>query len=78
MSYLHIFNSFYCMFFTVLVIPRGRRRDIVLSISVCLSIRSHNQVTVEWNFMKLLLNMYIYHYNDVMHLKFGQAGLGSA
>ena len=28
------------------------------------------------NFMKLILNMY--HYNDVMHVKFGPAGLGSS
>ena len=30
----------------------------------------------EWNFMKLILNMY--HYNDVMHVKFDPAGLGSS
>ena len=40
------------------------------------SIRSHYYVTAEWNFMKLILNMY--HYNDVMHVKFGPAGLGSS
>ena len=28
------------------------------------------------NFMKLILNMY--HDNDVMHFKFGQAGIGSS
>ena len=33
-------------------------------------------VTAERNFMKLILNMY--HYNGVMHVKFGQAGLGSS
>ena len=39
------------------------------------SVRSHYLVTAERNFMKLILNMY--HYNDVMHVKFGLAGLGS-
>ena len=29
----------------------------------------------EQNFTKLILN--IYHYKDVMHVKFGQAGFGS-
>ena len=38
--------------------------------------RSHYQVITERNFLKLILNMY--HYNDVMHVKFGLAGLGSS
>ena len=33
-------------------------------------------MTAEQNFMKLILNMY--HYNDVMHIKFGRAGFGSS
>ena len=37
------------------------------------SIRSHYYVTTERNFMKLILHMY--HYNDVMHVKFSLAGL---
>ena len=65
------------------IIPRRRRRDIGLSMSVrasvhlsfCPSVRSHYYVTAEWNFMKLILNMYLYH--DVMHVKFGLAGLSS-
>ena len=60
--------------------PRQRRRDIGLSMSVRPSVRpyvlSHYEVTAEQNFMKLILNMY--HYNDVMHVKFGQAGFGSS
>ena len=40
------------------------------------SVRRHYYVTSERNFMKLILNMY--HYNDVMHVKFGPAGLGSS
>ena len=40
------------------------------------SVRSHYYVTAERNFMKFILNMY--HYNDVMHVKFGPAGLGSS
>ena len=40
------------------------------------SVRSHYYVTAERNFMKLILNMY--HYNDVMHVKFGLAGIGSS
>ena len=42
----------------------------------CPFVRSHYYVTAERNFMKLILNMY--HYNDVMHVKFGPAGLGSS
>ena len=45
-------------------------------LSVLLSVRSHYYVTAERNFMKLILNMY--HYNDVMHVKFGPAGHGSS
>ena len=33
-------------------------------------------VTTEWNFIKLILS--VYHYNDVMHLRFGQACCGSS
>ena len=44
--------------------------------SVHRSVRSHYYVTAERNFMKLILNMY--QYNDVMHVKFGPAGLGSS
>ena len=60
--------------------------DIDLSMSVLPSVRpyvrpsfrprSHYQVTPKQNFMKLIPNMY--HYNDVMHVKFGLAGLGSS
>ena len=58
------------------------RLSVLLSVhpSVRLSFRpsvwSHYYVTAEWNFMKLILNMY--HYDDVMHVKFGPAGLGSS
>ena len=49
-------------------IPRRRRRDIGLSMSVRPSfrpsVRSHNYVTAERNYMKFILNMS--HYNDVM------------
>ena len=69
---------------SVFLSPRRRRRDIGLSMSVRPSVRpsfrpsvqSHFEVTAELNFMKLILNMY--HYNDVMHVKFGLAGLGSS
>ena len=44
--------------------------------SVCPSLRSHYYVTAGWNVMKLKLNMYLD--NDVMQVKFGQAGLGSS
>ena len=44
--------------------------------SVRPAVRSHYYVTTERNFMKLILNMY--HYNGVMHVKFGPAGLGSS
>ena len=45
-------------------------------LSLCPSIQSHYYITPEQNFMKLILNMY--HYNDVMHIKFGPAGHGSS
>ena len=41
-----------------------------------LSVPSHYYVTTKLNFMTLILNMY--HYNDVMHFKFGLTGLGSS
>ena len=44
--------------------------------SFYLSIRSHYLVAAEWNFTKLIQNMY--DYNDVMHVKFGQAGFNSS
>ena len=44
--------------------------------SVRPSVRSHVYVTTEQNFMELILNMD--HYYDVMHVKFGLAGLGSS
>ena len=56
---------------TYFYISRRRRRDISLSISV----RPSGAITKR-NFTKRKLNMY--HYNDVMHVKFGQAGLGSS
>ena len=40
------------------------------------SIRPEPLLTAEQNFMKLVINMN--HYNDVMHIKFGLAGLGSS
>ena len=44
--------------------------------SVHPSIWSHNLVTAEQNFLKLIYNMY--HNNNVMHVTFGQAGFGSS
>ena len=60
----------------LIIISRRRRRDIGLLMSVRPSVRSHYYVTAERNFIKLILNMY--YYNDVMHVKFGPAGLGSS
>ena len=72
-TWLSLVVSLMASFCAVLFFPR---RDIGLSMSVRSSfrpsIRSHFYVTAERNFMKLILNMY--HYNDVMHVKFGPAG----
>ena len=42
---------------------------------LCSSVKIHNLVTTELNFMKLVLNMYFL--NDVTHVKFGQAVFSS-
>ena len=60
--------------------PPPKAEGLGLSMSFCPSFRpsiqSHYYVTAGGNFMKLILNMY--HYNDVMHVKFGLAGYGSS
>ena len=57
--------------------PLPKAEDIGLSmsvrpslhLSVLPSVRSHYYLTAKRNFIKLILNMY--HYNDLMHVKFG-------